>query len=73
MDANTAQQAVEKALKIAYAKLQGTQDFSVPFAATDNYITLCAGEPLLMDDKRWVVDEVTLGDGSIKLSTRYDR
>jgi hypothetical protein len=74
MTAADAMKAADRALKIAYAKLEGTQDYSVPFA-TENaaYLTLCAGEPVLMDGKRWVADDVTISNMSIKLSTRYDR
>lgn len=74
MDANQAAQAADKALKIAYATLEGTQDYSVPYATSNaDYLTVCAGEPVLMDGKRWVVDDVTLSNGSIKFETRYDR
>lgn len=74
MDADQAAQQADKALKIAYATLEGTQDYSVPYASPSAvYLSVCAGEPVLMDGKRWVVDEVLIGNMSIKFSTRYDR
>lgn len=74
MDADQAAQAADKALKIAYATLEGTRDYSVPYATPNaNYLTICAGEPVLMDGKRWVTDAATLSNGSIKFETRYDR
>lgn len=73
IDGDTAAQAAQKALKIAYAKLEGTRDYCVPFARSAPYITVCAGEPVLMDGKRWVLDEVDLSTGYVKFSSRYDR
>jgi hypothetical protein len=73
MSANDAKQAVDKALKVTYATLEGTRDYSVPFARTANYLTACAGEPILMDGKRWVLDQIDLSNGYLKFSTRYDR
>ncbi len=74
MSAADAIKAADKALKVAYATLEGTQDYSVPYV-TENaaYLTLCAGEPVSMDGKRWIADDVTISNMSIKLSTRYDR
>jgi len=68
-----AAQAVDKALKVAYATLEGKLEYSVPFAGSDVYIKLAAGEPVIFNGKRWVADEVILGTGYIKLTTRYDR
>lgn len=73
MEANDATQAANKALKVAYATLEGTLEYSTPFAGTDVYLSLAAGEPLQMLGKRYVADEMTLGVGGIKFTTRYDR
>lgn len=69
-----AKQAVDKALKVAYATLEGTIDLSVPYAtASADYLTLAAGEPIFQDNKRWVTDEVDIGINYLKISGRYDR
>lgn len=74
MSADDAAKAADKALKVAYATLEGTQNYSTPFATPNaDYLTLCSGEPLFMDGKRWVIDELTIGNMYLKLSTRYDR
>jgi hypothetical protein len=73
MNADQAAQAVQKALKIAYATLEGTRVYSVPYARNATYLSLCAGEAVNMDGKRWVLDQVDLSQGALKLSTRYDR
>lgn len=73
MSADTAAQAAQKALKVAYATLEGKLEYSTPFAGADVYLSLAAGEPLQMLGKRYVADEMTLGVGGIKFTTRYDR
>lgn len=73
MSAATAAQAAQKALKIAYATLEGTLEYSTPFAGSDVYLSLAAGEPLQLLGKRYVADELILGNGSVKFTTRYDR
>lgn len=73
MDADDAAKAAHKALKVAYATLEGTLEYSTPFAASDVYLSLVAGAPLQFQGKRWVLDELILGNGSLKLDTRYDR
>lgn len=73
MPGDQAAQAAQKALKVAYAKLEGTRDYCLPFARAAAYITVCAGEAVLMDGKRWVLDEVDLSTGYLKYSSRYDR
>lgn len=61
-------------MKVAYATLEGTLEYSVPFAgASQTYLGLTAGDPLQFDGKRWVVDEAILSQGYLKLTTRYDR
>lgn len=60
-------------MKVAYATLEGTRGYSVPFARSATYLTACPGEPVLMDGKRWVVDQIDVGGGYLKFSTRYDR
>lgn len=73
MDADVAQQAVEKAMKVAYATLQGTLEYSLAFGGADTYLKLCAGDPIAFQGRRYVVDEFTIGSGFVKLVTRYDR
>lgn len=73
MAADQARQAVDKAMKVAYATLQGTQTYGVAFGGAQSYLSLCAGEPILFRNKRWVVDDITVGNGSLQLTTRYDR
>lgn len=73
MAADDAAKAVDKALKVAYATLEGTLEYSVPFADGDVYLSLAAGEPLQFQGKRYVLDEMMIGNGSLKLTTRYDR
>lgn len=72
--ANQAQQAVDKALKVAYAQLEGTLELSVPFAGKDNvYLSLVAGDPVIFRGKRWIVTEPIISTGYIKLTLQYDR
>lgn len=73
MPADQAQQAVDKALKVFYATLEGTLEYSVPLGGSDNYLALCVGEPLIYAGKRYVLDEQIVSNGYVKLTTRYDR
>lgn len=73
MSADDAAKAVDKALKVAYATLEGKLEYSTPFAGADVYLSLAAGEALQLLGKRYVADELILSNGSIKLTTRYDR
>lgn len=73
MTADDAARAVDKALKVAYATLEGKIEYSVPFAGADTYLKLAAGEPVIFNGKRWVADEVIVSMGYLKLTTRYDR
>lgn len=73
MPANQATQAADKALKIAYATLEGTLSYSVPYAGSATYLTMCAGESIIYSGKRYVIDEAIISNGYLKLSTRYDR
>ncbi|HEU4376273.1 MAG TPA: phage tail protein [Telluria sp.] len=73
MAANDAAQAVDKALKVAYATLEGTAEYSVPFAGSADYLSLTAGDPVWFLSKRYVLDDMVLSNGYLKLVTRYDR
>jgi hypothetical protein len=73
MSAGDATKAANKALKVAYATLEGTLEYSVPYADSDIYIKLAAGEPLQFQGKRYVMDEMILSNGYIKMTARYDR
>lgn len=73
MAANDAAQAVDKALKVAYATLEGTAEYSVPFAQSACYLALTAGDPIFFSGKRYVLDDMVVSNGYLKLTTRYDR
>ncbi len=73
MTADAALQATKKAMKVTYATLEGTQGYSTPFAGAGTYLKLAAGEALTFQGKRYVLDDLIIGNGSLKLSTRYDR
>lgn len=73
MDANVAVQAADKALKVAYATLQGTEEYSLAFGGSSTYLKLCAGDPIAFQGRRYVVDEIVISNGYVKLTTRYDR
>lgn len=67
-------QAVDKAIKVAYATLEGTIQLSVPYATSNaDYLKLVAGEPFICDAKRWVIDEIDIGINYLNLQGRYDR
>lgn len=73
MTADEATQATKKAMKVTYATLEGTLEYSTPFAGADVYLKLAAGEALTFQGKRYVMDNLVLGNGTLKLTTRYDR
>lgn len=73
MPATDAVQAADKALKVAYATLQGTLELTVPFADSDCYLSLPAGFPLTFNGKRYVIDEAKVSQSTIDLTLRYDR
>lgn len=73
ISATEAAQAADKALKIAYATLQGTLEFTVPFADAQCYLTLAAGFPVIFEGKRYVIDQQSISQGTIDLKMRYDR
>jgi hypothetical protein len=73
MPATDAVQAADKAMKVAYATLQGTVELTVPFADSDCYLSLPSGFPLTFNGKRYVIDEAKLSHSTIDLTLRYDR
>ena len=73
ISATLATQLVDKAMKVAYATLQGTIKLSVPYADTDCYLTLPAGFPVIFESKRYVIDELNISQGSLDWTLRYDR
>ena len=73
MNAADAWKAVNKAMKVAYATLEGTMGYSTPFAGAGVYLSVAAGDPVIFQGKRWVADDMTVGNGAIKFETRYDR
>jgi hypothetical protein len=74
MDATTAKQAADKALKVAYATLEGTIEDSVPFAMSSaTYLSLASGDAVIFRGKRYVLDEVVISQNYMKLTKRYER
>lgn len=75
MTATDATKATYKALKVAYAALEGTREYSLPFVGYggQKYLSLVAGDPVILSGKRWVIDEMTLGQNIINLKTTYNR
>jgi hypothetical protein len=73
ISATLATQAADKALKIAYATLQGTIQLSTPFADTECYLQLPSGFPVIFEGKRYVINEMALSQGTIDFTLRYDR
>jgi hypothetical protein len=74
MAADTAKQIAQKAMKVAYATLEGTNKYSLPFARGSNcYLKVCAGECVMFRGKRWLVTGNVIGNGYMKLDTRFDR
>ena len=75
MNADDAAKAAAKAMKVAYATLEGTREYSVPFVghAGISYLSIAPGDAVLLDGKRWSVGEVTLQSGAIHLKTTYSR
>ncbi|WP_426269136.1 phage tail protein [Dyella kyungheensis] len=73
ISASDAAQAVDKALKVAYAKLQGTVEFTVPFADADCYIALPTGFPLIFESNRYTINQMTISQSSLNLTLSYDR
>ena len=72
--ADYAKQLADKSLKMAYAALEGTKKYALPFARGANvYLSLCAGECVMLEGKRWMILENIICDGYLQLSTRYDR
>lgn len=74
MPADQAQQAVDKAIKVAYAQLDGTQQVTVPFATASNcYLKLVPGDAVLYQGRRFVVSQETVGAGTLTLTLQADR
>ena len=63
----------EIAIKVSYARLQGTRKFSLPYVAADTYLQLVSGMPFALDGKRWVANRVIIEDGQIAIDAAYDR
>lgn len=61
-------------MKVSWARAQGTQEFSVPYATdTGLYLYLVAGKPFALDGKRYIAANVQLEDGEIHFEAKYDR
>lgn len=73
ISATDAVQAAEKAMKVAYATLQGTIELTLPFADADCYLQLPTGFPIIFESKRYVIDQMVLSQGTLDLKLRYDR
>lgn len=60
--------------KRAWARAQGSRKFSVPWAGrNDVYLKLHAGKAFAMDGKRYVIDQLAIGDGQLDIEASYDR
>lgn len=74
MAANDAIQAIDKALKLAYARLEGKVQFKMPFGGLGGvYLKLGPGEPFILKGKRYVIEEMTVSSGMIEVDAAYDR
>lgn len=60
-------------MKISWARAQGFREFAVPYAQTSVYLSMVCGQPFGLDGKRWIVDEMDLEDGEIRIKAVYDR
>lgn len=73
MTPDSQRQLASIAMKVSWARAQGTRDFSVPYVQSDQYINLVAGKPFALDGKRYIAAEYGLEDGEIKIQAKYDR
>jgi hypothetical protein len=75
MKADDARQAIAKAMKVAYATLEGTREYSLPYVGHDGqeYLSLAAGDAVFFNSKRWSIDELTLGHNMLHFKTTYSR
>lgn len=60
-------------MKVSWARAQGTREFSTPYAESAVYLSMVCGKPFALDGKRWIVDEMSLEDGELRISAVYDR
>lgn len=73
MTPDSQRQLAAIAMKVSWARAQGTRDFSVPYVQGDEYLHLVAGKPFALDGKRYIAAEYGLEDGEIKIKGKYDR
>lgn len=66
-------QIAEIAMKVSYARLQGSRKFSIPYVGAGTYLQLVAGMSFALEGKRWVANRLTLEDGLIQIDAAYDR
>lgn len=69
MVADEAWQVTDKAMKVAWARLQGGRKFSLPF----DYLEMVPSYPFGLEGKRYIVDQITLQDGELAMEVTYDR
>lgn len=60
-------------MKVSWARAQGSREFAVPYAQGAVYLSMVCGQPFGLDGKRWIVDQMSLEDGEIRISAVYDR
>lgn len=60
-------------MKVAWARAQGSREFSVPYAGFGVYLRLVAGKPFALEGKRRIAAEIGFEDGEIKINGLYDR
>lgn len=73
LDPDHQRQLASIAMKVAWARAQGSREFSVPYVQGDEYLHLVAGKPFALDGKRYIAAEYGLEDGEIKIKGLYDR
>lgn len=73
LDPDHQRQLASIAMKVAWARAQGSREFSLPYVQGDEYLYLVAGKPFALDGKRYIASEYGLEDGEIKIKGLYDR
>lgn len=61
------------AMKVAWARMQGTRKFSVPWIGYDAYLKLVAGMPMALDGQRRIANRITVEDDMLSIEAQYDR
>lgn len=70
---DTQRQLAAIGMKVAWARANGSREFSVPYAEFDVYLSLVAGKPLGLSSQRRIVEEMGMEDGELRIKALYDR